>query len=103
MFAFCPRYGDSVPVGRRFVGVQTGIRLSQKRLSMIWKVSSIMRNGFFYARHCRVRAGEQHERVPVAMARAVEGPLRAVAPLDFPVVAFIDRVPMGRLRRNAKA
>ena len=50
--------------------------------------------GFIDTRHCCVRARQQNERVAVAMPRAVERAFRTVAPFDFPVVAFIHRVPM---------
>jgi hypothetical protein len=52
------------------------------------------RFGFIDTRHRRVRARQQNERVAVAMPRAVERAFRAVAPFDFPVVAFIHRVPV---------
>src|ERR1700710_547753 len=50
--------------------------------------------GFIDTRHCRVRASKQNEGVAVAMPRAVQRTFRAVAPFDFPVVAFVHRVPM---------
>src|ERR1700676_2725816 len=64
MLAFCPRYDDNC---------QSGVASSAYR---------------------PVRACQQNERVAIAMPRAVERAFRAVAPFDFPVVAFVHRVPM---------
>lgn len=82
------------PVRCRVVRVEARRAIPEAVLHQIERMRD-ERLRLFDARHRRVRGREQHEREPVAVARAVaRRALRAVAPFDFPVVAFVLGVPV---------